>query len=151
MTSLPGFPPTTTAFSTDPVDQVLASLARLGYTGLKREDLGRLHAGDEYETEILLMSGVSYRRIIDNVPGLIDTMFVKTFASSLQDNLIREFILGQPDAHEHCAEYLAEDPAAVSRRTELKQRINMLESVQKDLMDFGNNKHTREELENVYY
>ncbi|KAJ6477061.1 P-loop containing nucleoside triphosphate hydrolase protein, partial [Mycena sanguinolenta] len=119
---------------------------------LKQEDFGRLHAGDEYETEILLMSGVrayfeagiSYRRVIDNVPGLIDTTFGKTFASNLQGNLIRELKLGQPDAHEQCAQYLNEDPAVVSRRTELRQRLKMLESVQKDLMDFGNNHRTKE-------
>ncbi|KAF7362558.1 Interferon-induced GTP-binding protein Mx2 [Mycena venus] len=141
MTALPGFRPTASVLapSTDPIDEVLASLARLGYTGLRQEDLGRLHSGDEYETEILLMSGVSYRRIIDNVPGLIDTKFVKIFASDLQTHLIREFRLGQPDAHAQCADYLTEDPAVVTRRADLRNRLNMLESVQKELLDFGNN------------
>lgn len=40
------------------VEQTLALLAQLRYTGLKEEDLGELRTGDEYETEILLMSGV---------------------------------------------------------------------------------------------
>ncbi|KAJ6593012.1 Dynamin central region-domain-containing protein [Mycena capillaripes] len=155
MTALPGFRRTAPLFapqdsSTDPVDEILSLLARLGYNGLKPEDLGRLHAGDEYETEILLMSGVrayfevSYRRIIDIIPGLIDVKFVKTFASGLQANLIREFKLGQPDAHAQCAEYLTEDPAVATRRADLTQRLNMLESVQRDLLDFGHNE-AREE------
>jgi hypothetical protein len=79
------------------------------------------------------------QRIIDNVPGLIDTKFVKTFAADLQANLIREFKLGIPEAHGQCAEYLTEDPVVLSRRTDLKQRLNMLESFQKDLLRFGGN------------
>ncbi|KAJ7467526.1 hypothetical protein FB451DRAFT_1040079, partial [Mycena latifolia] len=126
------------------VNEALALLAKLGYTGLKEEDLGNLRAGDEYETEILLMSGVrayfqvSYTRIIDNVPGLIDTKFVKALANGLLANLIREFKLGQPEAHVKCAEYLTEDAAVVARRADLTQRIKMLQGVQQDLRNFRN-------------
>ncbi|KAJ7149427.1 P-loop containing nucleoside triphosphate hydrolase protein [Mycena crocata] len=124
--------------------EALALLVELGYSGVKEEDLGKLRAGDEYETEILLMSGVrayfqvSYKRIIDNVPGLIDTKFVKTLANGLQSNLVREFKLGQPDAHVRCAEYLTEDAAVVAKRADLSQRMKMLQGVQQDLMNFGN-------------
>jgi uncharacterized protein involved in high-affinity Fe2+ transport len=53
--------------------------------------------------------------------------------------LIREFKLGIPEAHGQWAEYLTEDPVVMSQRTDLKQRLNMLESVQKDLLHFGGN------------
>ncbi|KAJ7605171.1 P-loop containing nucleoside triphosphate hydrolase protein [Roridomyces roridus] len=156
MTALPGFRATTPimvphqpqnaneAAAIRPVDEVLAMLARLGYTGLREEDLGRLQAGDEYETEIHLMSGVrayfevSYRRIIDIVPGMIDSKFVRALSGDLQAKLIGEFKLGQPDGHAKCSEYLTEDPAVVARRADLVQRLHMLEIVQKELLDFGN-------------
>jgi ubiquinone biosynthesis protein UbiJ len=77
-----------------------------------------------------------FQRIIDNIPGLIDAKFVKALAKDLQANLIREFKLGQPEAHAKCAEYLTEDPAIVAKRTELAQRMKMLEGVRKDLMAF---------------
>ncbi|KAJ7766565.1 P-loop containing nucleoside triphosphate hydrolase protein [Mycena maculata] len=127
---------------TEQVDKALALLAQLGYTGLTEEDLAKLRGGDEYETEISLMSGVrayfqvSYKRVIDNIPGLIDTKFVKTLAQTLQATLIREFKLGQPEAHAKCAEYLTEDPAVVAKRTDLEQRMKMLQGVQKDLVKF---------------
>ncbi|KAJ7024655.1 P-loop containing nucleoside triphosphate hydrolase protein [Mycena alexandri] len=114
------------------VDTALTLLAQLGYTGLSEEDLGKLRGGDEYETEIMLMSG----RVIDNIPGLIDAKFVKALAKGLQANLIREFKLGQPEAHAKCAEYLTEDPAVVAKRGELAQRMKMLEGVQRDLLNF---------------
>ncbi|KAJ7032332.1 P-loop containing nucleoside triphosphate hydrolase protein [Mycena alexandri] len=87
---------------------------------------------DKYETEIMLMSG----RVIDNIPGLIDAKFVKALAKGLQGNLIREFKLGQPEAHARCAAYLTEDPAVVAKRGELAQRMKMLEGVQRDLLSF---------------
>lgn len=37
---------------------VLGQLAGLGYTGLTRDDLGRLNKPDEYETEMQLMADV---------------------------------------------------------------------------------------------
>ncbi|KAJ6610621.1 P-loop containing nucleoside triphosphate hydrolase protein [Mycena sp. CBHHK59/15] len=123
------------------VDKALALLAQLGYTGLKEEDLGKLHAGDEYETEITLMSGVrayfQVRRIIDNVPCLIDTKFVKALANDLQAKLIREFKLGQADAQDDYAEYLSEDASVVAKRNSLNQRRTMLEGVYRDLVNFG--------------
>ncbi|KAJ7208660.1 P-loop containing nucleoside triphosphate hydrolase protein [Mycena pura] len=125
------------------VQTALVLLAQLGYGSLKEADLGRLRPADEYEPEILLMGGVrayfqvSYKRIIDNVPGLIDTKFVKSLANGLQVNLIRKFKLGEPGANAGYADYLTEDPAVVAKRAELTQRLNMLEGVQKDLLNFG--------------
>ncbi|KAJ7189190.1 P-loop containing nucleoside triphosphate hydrolase protein [Mycena filopes] len=126
------------------VGAALAMLAQAGYAGLTEEALGRLRNGaDEYETEIMLMSGVrayfqvSFKRVIDHIPGLIDTKFVKALAKGLQANLIREFKLGQPEGHARCAEYLTEDAALVAKRGELAQRVKMLEGVRRDLLKYG--------------
>ncbi|KAJ7615866.1 P-loop containing nucleoside triphosphate hydrolase protein [Roridomyces roridus] len=147
--NIPAFRPTTpfmrpqSASGVEPVDEVLSMLARLGFTGLREEDLGRLQAGDDYETEIRLMSDVrgyfevSYRRIIDTVPGIIDSKFVRGISGDFQAQLVAEFKLGQPEGNAKCAEYLREDPAVIAKRADLVQRLNMLETVQKELLDFG--------------
>ncbi|KAJ7871922.1 P-loop containing nucleoside triphosphate hydrolase protein [Mycena leptocephala] len=140
----PSSAPPAAAAQTNETETILELLAKRGLTNLTEKDLEKLRAGDEYETEIMLMSGVRAYfqashpslRIIDNIPGLIDAKFVKALAKDLQANLIREFKLGQPEAHAKCAEYLTEDPAIVAKRTELAQRMKMLEGVRKDLMVF---------------
>lgn len=52
--------PSTGASASHPeqVAAALGLLAQLGYTGLTEEDLEKLCSADEYETEIMLMSGV---------------------------------------------------------------------------------------------
>ncbi|KAJ7061772.1 P-loop containing nucleoside triphosphate hydrolase protein, partial [Mycena amicta] len=122
----------------------LGALAQLGYTGISAEDLGKLRPADEYEAEIVLMGGVrayfqvSYKRIIDTIPGLIDTKFVKSLASNLQSSLIRRFLdLEKPETRDQCARYLTEDQAIVAKRTELMLRMKMLEGVQRELQQFG--------------
>lgn len=40
------------------INEVLSILARVGHAGLKEEDLGRLHAADEYQTEMDVMAEV---------------------------------------------------------------------------------------------
>lgn len=79
----------------------------------------------------------AFQRVIDNVPCLIDTKFVRPLAASLQACLIRELKLGQAEGNAKCAEYLMEDPMVVSRRADLMQRRKMLERVQEDLLNFG--------------
>jgi hypothetical protein len=40
------------------VQAALAALGECGYSGLRREDLGKLNPGDEYETELRVMAEV---------------------------------------------------------------------------------------------
>lgn len=42
----------------DDINEALSILARVGHAGLKEEDLGRLHAADEYQTEMDVMAEV---------------------------------------------------------------------------------------------
>ncbi|KAA1467036.1 P-loop containing nucleoside triphosphate hydrolase protein [Dentipellis sp. KUC8613] len=128
----------------DPIAKALASLAEAGYTGLSADDLGRLNKADEYETEMQVMAEVrsyfqvSYKRIIDSIPMLIDLKFVRGIMQDMHDHLIREMGLAGDGATERCARYLAEDPDVVARRDEALARRATLESVQKELNNFEN-------------
>ncbi|KAF5317462.1 hypothetical protein D9758_018043 [Tetrapyrgos nigripes] len=129
--------------SQEDVNDLLAALARCGFTGLTLEDLGKLHATDEYETELQVMAEVrgyfqvAYKRIIDNIPSFIDLRFVKALSKELQPFLITKFGLGNSSASERCAQYLAEDPVVVERRDELLARKTRLDKVQQELISFG--------------
>ncbi|KIM82118.1 hypothetical protein PILCRDRAFT_485567 [Piloderma croceum F 1598] len=125
------------------INSVLALLAEVGYTGLNAEDLGKLNPPDEYETELHVMAEVrgyfqvSYKRVIDNVPSLIDLKFVKAITKELQNFLISNLGLGTTNANDRCGKYLAEDPNIVARRDELVSRKNRLEAVKIELQNFG--------------
>jgi len=125
------------------VDYVLSLLASIGYTGICVEDLGKLNPPDEYETELRVMAEVrgyfqvSYKRVIDNVPSLIDLKFIKAIPKDIQAFLISKLGLEAADAVKRCANYLAEDPTMVSRRDELMARQKRLNGVKLELHHFG--------------
>jgi len=125
------------------ISGVLAALAEIGYVGLSKDDLGKLNPPDEYETELKVMAEirgyfqVSYKRIIDNVPSLIDLKFIKAVGEELQSFLVSKFELGTPNANTRCSTYLMEDPSLVARREELAARKKRLEKVQVELYNFG--------------
>ncbi|KAJ7060975.1 P-loop containing nucleoside triphosphate hydrolase protein [Mycena amicta] len=125
------------------MNHILAELAELGYTGLTPDHFGKLRAGDVYETEITVMAETrgyfqcAYKRIIDNIPSLIDAKFLRAIAESLQRELISAFQLGGEKANAICSVYLAEDPWLVARREELVARRKRLEAVQLQLHNFG--------------
>ncbi|KAJ6582935.1 P-loop containing nucleoside triphosphate hydrolase protein [Mycena vulgaris] len=134
--------------STDPdkLNNVLAQLAELGYPGVTAEDFGKLRQVDEFETEIAVMSEVrgyfqcAYKRVIDNIPSLIDSKFLRAIAQTLQQDLISEFGLGSGNANAACATFLAEDPRLVAKREDLIARRRRLETVQIQLHNFGLNR-----------
>ncbi|EPQ51165.1 hypothetical protein GLOTRDRAFT_141261 [Gloeophyllum trabeum ATCC 11539] len=125
------------------VNAALAALADIGYTGITQEDLGKLNPPDEFAREINVMAQVrayfqvSYKRVIDNVPLMIDHKFVRAIAKDLQSSLISQLGLGTANASTRCATYLAEDPHVVARREELIARKKRLEGVTKELSNFG--------------
>ncbi|KAJ7099999.1 P-loop containing nucleoside triphosphate hydrolase protein [Mycena belliarum] len=126
----------------DKANSAIALLAELGYPGLTVEDFGKLRPGDEYETEITVMSEVRgyFQRVIDNIPSLIDHKFLRGIARTLQQDLISEFGLGSENANAACAIYLTEDPRVVAQREDLMARQRRLETVQVQLHNFGLNK-----------
>ncbi|KAF8145095.1 P-loop containing nucleoside triphosphate hydrolase protein [Mycena galopus ATCC 62051] len=131
------------------VNNALALLAELGYSGITSEDFGKLRQVDEFETEITVMSEVrGYfevrrslgTRVIDNIPALIDTKFLRAIAQNLQQELISEFGLGSENANAVCAAFLVEDPRLVAKREDLMARNRRLEAVQIQLHNFGLNR-----------
>ncbi|KAK0463456.1 P-loop containing nucleoside triphosphate hydrolase protein [Desarmillaria tabescens] len=130
-------------FDQEKMDHALAALAALGFAGLTAEDLEKLHPVDEYETELKVMAEVrgyfqvSYKRIIDYVPSLIDLKFIKAVGKALQPFLIKKFELGSNEANAKCAKYLAEDPGVTAEREELCTKKRLLEKVQEELYRFG--------------
>ncbi|KDQ60446.1 hypothetical protein JAAARDRAFT_191825 [Jaapia argillacea MUCL 33604] len=123
--------------------EVLAGLIRLGFHGITIEDLAKLHPPDIYSRELSVMAQVrayfqvSYKRVIDNIPLIIDLKFVRAIGKDLQPFLIGKLGLGTPNASIRCASYLAEDPHIVARRDELVARKKRLESVELELYNFG--------------
>lgn len=77
------------------------------------------------------------KRVIDNVPSIIDLHFVKLFAKGLLPFLIAKFGLGTAQAGTRCAAFLAEDPGIVARRDELVARKRRLETIETELYNFG--------------
>ncbi|THH32770.1 hypothetical protein EUX98_g1377 [Antrodiella citrinella] len=117
-------------------NEVLALLARIGYTGATAEDLGKLVPPDVYEKEMDVMAEVrayfhvAYKRLIDYIPLAIDHAFLFSFSASLQSHLITELVISSED---RCKLYLAEDPQVVHEREELLGRKKRLETVKKEL------------------
>ncbi|KAH9932350.1 P-loop containing nucleoside triphosphate hydrolase protein [Fomitopsis serialis] len=122
--------------------EALALLTKLGYKGLKVEDLGKLNPPDEFEEEMQVMAEVrayfhvAYKRVIDYIPLSIDHLFLYGLSERLQDTLIEKLGLGSVKSTERCAAYLSEDANVVAARTELLGKRERLESVQKELDNF---------------
>ncbi|EPQ51166.1 hypothetical protein GLOTRDRAFT_133483 [Gloeophyllum trabeum ATCC 11539] len=120
-------------------NDALSALAKIGITGLTKEDLGRLQPSDQYTRELNVMAqvrayfGISYRRVIDNVPLIIDYMFVQALGKELQLFLISGLALGTADATLKCAAYLAEDPETRALREEVVARRRRLHDVALEL------------------
>ncbi|KAI0324482.1 hypothetical protein GY45DRAFT_1393054 [Cubamyces sp. BRFM 1775] len=125
------------------LNEALAVLAKLGYTGLTEEDLGKLNKTDEYDEELHLMAEarvyfqVAYKRVIDYIPLAIDHSFLYAFHERLRERLFERLGLGGPNASERCTGYIAEDPGVVAQHDELTSKKKRLENVQRALYNFG--------------
>ncbi|KAF9229123.1 hypothetical protein BS17DRAFT_792113 [Gyrodon lividus] len=121
---------------------VLAGLAKLGYT-VTEDDLAKLLPSDEYEEELRVMAEVrgyfqvAYKRMIDNIPSLLDHLFVKAVAKNLQPFLITKLGIGSSESKARLAMYLEEDPRVVAQRAELVARKKRLETVEVELQTFS--------------
>ncbi|KAI8996213.1 P-loop containing nucleoside triphosphate hydrolase protein [Trametes punicea] len=126
----------------DSLRNALAELTKLGYQ-VTEDDLGKLNKSDEYEEEMEVMAevrayfAVSYKRIIDYVPLSIDQHLLYELAENLQGVLIGKLGLGSAQADARCATYVAEDPHVVALRQELMAKKSKLETVQRELFNFG--------------
>lgn len=127
---------------TELLQEALGLLVQLGYPTASEETLGRLHGPDEYEQELIVMAETSayfhicYKRIIDNIPRVIDHDFLRTIEEELQQHLIKGLALGADGAAERASIYLAEDPQVAARRGQLIQKEERLKNVLNELYGF---------------
>ncbi|THG95428.1 hypothetical protein EW026_g6225 [Hermanssonia centrifuga] len=125
------------------VNEALAALAMVGYRGLKQEDLPKLRGTDEYDEELIVMAEtsayfhVSYKRIIDNIPRIIDHDFLRAIGKELQSSLITGLVLGTEQATDRASMYLAEDDQVAYERVYLTEKKKRLDGVLKKLYSFG--------------
>ncbi|KAI0078419.1 hypothetical protein K474DRAFT_1744981 [Panus rudis PR-1116 ss-1] len=131
------------SMSKQSVQAALSALANIGYEGLKAEDLFKLHGSDAYEEEMTVMAEtaayfhVSYKRIIDNIPRIIDHDFLHSIAKHIQGSLIEKLALGTEASTERASTYLAEDEQTASTRQNYIRKKERLEAVLKRLFNFG--------------
>ncbi|EKM56235.1 uncharacterized protein PHACADRAFT_207519 [Phanerochaete carnosa HHB-10118-sp] len=123
------------------VQEALGLLARLGYPA-SEDVLARLHGPDEYDQELIVMAETSayfhvcYKRIIDNIPRVVDHDFLRSIERELQPSLIAGLSLGTDQATERAGIYLAEDQQVTAERFQLLQKRDRLESVLSELYRF---------------
>ncbi|KLO09761.1 hypothetical protein SCHPADRAFT_857550 [Schizopora paradoxa] len=125
------------------IKAVLVNLAEAGLPGVKEEDLPRLLGPDKYEQEMIVMAEVcayfrvAYKRIIDDLPRIIDFDFLCAFSQNIQQALIDGLGLGGEHSAQRAAAYLSEDPNTVIRRKDLETTKARLEGVLSKLFRFN--------------
>ncbi|KAJ3559503.1 hypothetical protein NM688_g304 [Phlebia brevispora] len=135
--------PTLPAVTPEAVNEALAALVKIGHAGILEDHLSRLYGADAYERELDVMAGTSayfhiaYKRIIDNIPRIIDHDFLPTIGKELQKALIDGLDLSTEHAMERARAYLAEDVEVAAQRQFLTQKKERLNAVLKKLYEFG--------------
>ncbi|KLO07662.1 hypothetical protein SCHPADRAFT_945077 [Schizopora paradoxa] len=106
-----------------------------GYQGKKEEDFARLNETDPFEQELIVMAEVSayfriaYKRIIDNIPRIIDHDFLRALDANIYEELSKGLGVGQSDAYTRAESYLREDPDIAATREELTRKKERLEEI----------------------
>ncbi|EJC99594.1 uncharacterized protein FOMMEDRAFT_148530 [Fomitiporia mediterranea MF3/22] len=124
------------------IQSILAGLARIG-KHCRAEDLARLNGPDEYEQELEMMAEVTayfrvaYKRIIDNLPRVIDVDFLKGLQKCMHEALIRGLRMSEEDSKETAGRLLSEDPNITLRRAGLEQVKERLEGICTKLSNFA--------------
>jgi len=119
----------------DEVNEVLAGLSRLGHTGKKEGDLARLNDSDPFEQELIVMAEVSayfriaYKRIIDNLPRVIDHDFLRALDQNIHGALNKGLGVGESDAYARAENFLKDEPDVVAAREELSRKKERLEEI----------------------
>ncbi|KIY62353.1 P-loop containing nucleoside triphosphate hydrolase protein [Cylindrobasidium torrendii FP15055 ss-10] len=105
----------------------------------ENEDSG----SDEYNQAIVMMAEVrayfqvAYKRIIDNVPRIIDHDCLQALSEAMNDTLTSGLGVGDDAASYRLRSYFAEDPAVQAEREELMAKKAKLEDVVKKLNEFS--------------
>ncbi|KAJ7590318.1 P-loop containing nucleoside triphosphate hydrolase protein [Mycena floridula] len=132
----------TAPYETQAMETLLSAVAAVGIPNISQDNIERLRGPDEYEEELIVMAEVrayfhvSYKRIIDNVPRVIDHDFLRKLAEELQGILTSKLGLDQEGASQKAATWLSEDPDIVETRKGLESTKARLEDVLQKLHRF---------------
>jgi len=97
----------------------------------------------EYEQEMVVMAEceayyrVAYKRIIDNLPRVIDQCYLRAIPKTLQPALMEKFGGESGDPHALATSYLREDENVAAQREELIGTRDRLDKVLKALAEFN--------------
>ena len=156
--------PVALGYSPTGVAKVIASLAEIGMSGVRADDLAKLLPPDKMEPALEIMAGVrayfqgkyfipcffpyyvlisdfffpvAYKRFSDNIPLAIDLELVRGLESGVHSELCRIIGLSGPDATSICQKFAGEIPAVARDRADLLKKLERLESAHKELLYFG--------------
>ncbi|TCD67244.1 hypothetical protein EIP91_000373 [Steccherinum ochraceum] len=96
-----------------------------------------------FEAELTLMAEiaayfqVSYDRLVDNIPRIIDQDFLMAIMQELHDRLAEPVELDTENATKRAKAYLAEDEKLTLERNNLAMSKDRLDAVQRKLWSFG--------------
>ncbi|KAK7693683.1 hypothetical protein QCA50_003253 [Cerrena zonata] len=111
------------------------ALAKLGLHHITADGLASLTSGNPWAEEMIVMAEtsayfhVSYKRVIDNLPRIIDLDFLRSIQNEIQGALIQGLELDTEHATQKARRYLAEDPDISVKRSELEEKKALLEKV----------------------
>ncbi|KAL5536401.1 hypothetical protein ACEPAF_223 [Sanghuangporus sanghuang] len=121
------------SIDSDDIRRILESLAGIGIR-CREEDIPHIGVSEPYEQELLMMAEASaffriaYKRIIDNLPRLIDVDFLKGLRSGMNAALFSGLRLDKADK-DTAKRYLSEDPDTTHRRHSLEVRRDRLQEL----------------------
>ncbi|KAG8993005.1 hypothetical protein FRB94_011150 [Tulasnella sp. JGI-2019a] len=124
------------------IENLLSQLSAAGYPVSSQGDLERLFASDPYEEVLVVMAEVraywqvSFKRIIDILPLVIDEDFLFGLAQEAMDILMEGLGMAGTDNGARAAEFLAEDPEIVAERDQLASKLSRVEDVYQRLSTF---------------
>jgi hypothetical protein len=113
-------------------DVVLSLLAANGYHLSSTKQLSRLLEPDEHKAELVVMSQVlayfqiSSTRIIDVMPMIFETVFVRDFAYALEKNLTSSLHLTGKGGYDNCARFAKEEPEVQAEREDFEKKRAIL-------------------------
>lgn len=82
-------------------------------------------------------TAITIKRIIDNLPRVIDAAFLQPLYHIMTDASIAELDIPHAGGRDRCKAFLAESPLAAAQRDELLQKRNRLESAKDAVRKFG--------------
>ncbi|GAA5832477.1 hypothetical protein JCM5353_003251 [Sporobolomyces roseus] len=121
------------------VRKALSALAALGYNA-EASDLPKLLPTDEYADEIDVAAHViakwtvAYKRIIDNVPRLLDYHILQKLPGAISQAFVKQLAHNGKDT---AAQYLSEGFELQEQRAELQKKITRIGEAKQLLASFG--------------